>query len=112
MKFKIVAILIYRGYFNQEKSMMVGQLTVIAARLCPTFHVGTKMQTKEFWILAKIHFSARTTNKIHLESLGMSRLPDSPYSLTFPSGTFPENKITFNPYWPDVLWLTRVCPEF
>ena len=30
------------------------------------FRVGTIMMTKNFCILAKIHFSARTTSKIHL----------------------------------------------
>ena len=36
-------------------------------RLCANFHAGTKVQNQNFPILAKIDFSARTTNKIRLK---------------------------------------------
>ena len=40
----------------------------MSSSLRAKFHAGTKVQNRNFWILAKISFSAQTTNKIRLKN--------------------------------------------
>ena len=48
----------------RKNQCVLGNLRVW--QMCTNFHLGTKMKTENFLILAKIYFSARTTNKIRL----------------------------------------------
>ena len=43
----------------------------MCGRLCAKFHAAAKMQNQNFLILAKIGFSARTTNKIRLKKFSV-----------------------------------------
>ena len=63
IKFKTLKIYIHEGHFNQDKSRIFMQLA------CGKFHAGTKVQNRNFWILANIDLFDQTTNKIRRKSI-------------------------------------------